>query len=882
MVRQHFMTALGVVAGLAVALAMTLVAVDPPRAVGAPTLPTGFVLQDTPSGQGTGNLTDFGYLPDGTVLTIGKNGRVTWLPPVGAPRTIARLTTDSSGDYGLVGLAIAPDYLLSGHVYLIRALPDAAPTYLLRLSRFTVVGGSSPTGLTDEKVVLEVDAATHYHGMTTVLAEPDDTLWVSIGDTQTFTAADPASLKAMDPAQPFGKVLHVTTDGAGVPTNPYYDPAHPSSWRSRVYASGFRSPFRMSLNPATGTPIVGDVGWSTWEEVDLAAPGQNYRWPCWEGPAATPGFTDLAACANVLNTPPLWSYHHGTSSNQGNSVTGGIVYSGTSYPAAYQGAYFFGDYAKRKLWTMRFDATGKLVKAPQDPPFATDIGGPVKFAAAPNGDIVFADIVSGLLRRLSYSPGNHAPVAKASTTTDPDTRTVTFDGSGSLDFDGDALTYRWDFGDGATGQGVTVRHTYAGTGTSFDATLTVTDPLRASGSVPITVAPSNHAPVLDLSTPGDVTFAVGDPVSLSATAGDAEDGPLDVQWTTAEVHCPEATTCHLHPGSGSTGPSLELGFTDHPDTHMEITATVADSAGVEVSKTYEALPRLHRLTLVSDTPAVLETLGWSGGTSALVTEGASVEVVAAAVALDGVATFNGWQDGTAERTRTVPIGTQDITLTATYLTPIARRYQGDPALRALLGAPTGPEIAQGAVHYRDYQRGRLYSSAATGVHEVHGAIWAKYRGSGGQAALGVPVTDETGTGDGVGRYNDFSAGWSIYWTPTTGSRGISGAVRRLWRALGAEDGVLGYAVTDQRKNAGSGRHVDFAKHAGSVYWSRTTGAHEVYGAIARRWKALGADRSSLGLPTTGVVTVPGGLRSGFQHGWIRWYAATGKVVVHRG
>jgi len=39
-----------------------------------------------------------------------------------------------------------------------------------------------------------------------------------------------------------------------------------------------------------------------------------------------------------------------------------------------------------------------------------------------------------------------------------------FNGSGSSDPDGDALTYRWDFGDGATAEGMTVTHAYAKSG----------------------------------------------------------------------------------------------------------------------------------------------------------------------------------------------------------------------------------------------------------------------------------------------------------------------------------------------------------------------------------------------------------------------------------
>ncbi len=58
---------------------------------------------------------------------------------------------------------------------------------------------------------------------------------------------------------------------------------------------------------------------------------------------------------------------------------------------------------------------------------------------------------------------------------------VTFNGSGSSDSDGSIISYDWDFGDGATGTGVTPSHTYA-TGGTYDVSLTVTDDGGATGT----------------------------------------------------------------------------------------------------------------------------------------------------------------------------------------------------------------------------------------------------------------------------------------------------------------------------------------------------------------------------------------------------------------
>lgn len=71
------------------------------------------------------------------------------------------------------------------------------------------------------------------------------------------------------------------------------------------------------------------------------------------------------------------------------------------------------------------------------------------------------------------SPGeNSSP--QASFTHTCSELTCSFDASGSSDSDGSISSYRWDFGDGTTGSGVTASHSYASAGT-YRATLTVTD-----------------------------------------------------------------------------------------------------------------------------------------------------------------------------------------------------------------------------------------------------------------------------------------------------------------------------------------------------------------------------------------------------------------------
>src|SRR6202041_2529718 len=72
---------------------------------------------------------------------------------------------------------------------------------------------------------------------------------------------------------------------------------------------------------------------------------------------------------------------------------------------------------------------------------------------------------------------------------------VTFNGSGSTDPQGEALTYAWNFGDGATGHGVSPTHTYAATG-NYAVSLTVTDSTNLSSTATATAAIETTGPAL--------------------------------------------------------------------------------------------------------------------------------------------------------------------------------------------------------------------------------------------------------------------------------------------------------------------------------------------------------------------------------------------------
>lgn len=313
------------------------------RPVTAQTLPGGFVSSLVMDGwfSPVGATWD----ANGRMYVWEKSGRV-WIVENGVrlPNPLLNLLEEVGNwaDHGMLGFALDPNFLTNGRVYAMyvvdrhhllyfgtpdysAAMNDYGTATIVRIVRYTATGPgfntvdpSTRTILLGETISTGAPVLYNTHGAGTLLFARDGTLLASIGEGASAASTDVGSATESYFAQALadgiirtaenvgafrsqmvnsfnGKILRMDPNtGDGVPSNPFYDPAQPRAPRSRVWALGLRNPYRMTLKPNTGstnpadgdvgTLFIGDVGWSTWEEVNVCTEGgQNFGWPLFEG-----------------------------------------------------------------------------------------------------------------------------------------------------------------------------------------------------------------------------------------------------------------------------------------------------------------------------------------------------------------------------------------------------------------------------------------------------------------------------------------------------------------------------------------------------------------------------------------------------------------------
>jgi uncharacterized protein with LGFP repeats len=177
---------------------------------------------------------------------------------------------------------------------------------------------------------------------------------------------------------------------------------------------------------------------------------------------------------------------------------------------------------------------------------------------------------------------------------------------------------------------------------------------------------------------------------------------------------------------------------------------------------------------------------------------------------------------------------------------------------------------------QSFERGRISWSAGSGARLVTGEVLGKYAAAARERGhLGYPTTDTACGLAAGGCFQVFQHGW-VYWSPLTGAQAVKGGIGYTWLVRGAENGALGYPVSDEicgLRAGGCATHFQ----GGSIYWAPATGASVVSGAIRDAWVAQGSEGGLLGYPVGNGYAVAGGLAQRFEGGTLTWDRGTGAV-----
>lgn len=231
------------------------------------------------------------FAPDGRMFVTERPGRIRIIRDGQLqPEPWLTLDVTESGEGGLLGLALDPEFARNGFVYVAytyRTAEGGLQNRLARLREEAATGRGVP-----DRVLFDGVAAAEVHDGGRVKIGPDGKLFWTMGD-----ADNPD--RAQEVAAPNGKILRLNLDGTVPADNPF--PGSPA------YAYGLRNPQGLAWQPGSDRLYATEHGPSSpafccRDEVNLIEAGGNYGWPQVAGDEPREGFLPPVISSGTTET----------------------------------------------------------------------------------------------------------------------------------------------------------------------------------------------------------------------------------------------------------------------------------------------------------------------------------------------------------------------------------------------------------------------------------------------------------------------------------------------------------------------------------------------------------------------------------------------------
>ena len=308
------------------------------------------------------------FAPDGRVFFTERPGRLRVIEnnKLRAEPFFTLPDVEPSGESGLMGMVLHPDFAENHLIYLAYAYQDSDKNQTVRVARFREDGKT----LTEPKTIIENIPASRYHSGTRLKFGPDGKLYITTGD-----ATKQSRAQQLDSIN--GKTLRLNDDGTIPNDNPFVSQ---NGARPEIWTYGHRNAQGMDFQPETGLmfqtehgPTIID-GVSLFkrtggDEVNIVERGKNYGWAKISHNMTRKGMET-----------PLVEYSPAI------APASGMFYRGNLFPE-FKGNFFFGALKGEAIF--RLVIKGRRIIS-QDKLLEKEYGRIREIAEAPDGSIYFS------------------------------------------------------------------------------------------------------------------------------------------------------------------------------------------------------------------------------------------------------------------------------------------------------------------------------------------------------------------------------------------------------------------------------------------------------------------------------------------------------------